>query len=210
MTHRISNPAIPLALVVLAVASCRATPRLVGESETGRTEETPASAPSRFSNLAQALDERVGSLADSGFSGAVMVTIGDSTILLSGYGWTDSTRQYAITAATHFYVASIAKSFTAAAVLKLREQGLLALDDSIGRFFPVVGPDKGRITLRQLLTHTAGIGHNFAATGMTIRDSAVKAILAEPLHFVPGDDFILRRRLQFARCCRRGSLQGAV
>jgi D-alanyl-D-alanine carboxypeptidase len=48
------------------------------------------------------------------------------------------------------------KTFTAAAVLQLAEQGKLRLDDPIGRYVPDVPYDKA-ITIRQLLTHTGGI-----------------------------------------------------
>lgn len=140
--------------------------------------------------LARALHDRLQILADSGFTGAVNVSVGDTTVLLNGYGWTDSTRQYPITPATRFYVASVAKSFAGAAVMRCRELGLLALSDSIGRFFQDVEPDRRGITLHQLLTHTAGLGHRFAASGIADRNSAVHAILDGPLEFQPGSDFL--------------------
>jgi len=51
---------------------------------------------------------------------------------------------------------SITKTFTAALVLQLRDQRRLALDDRLGRWFSSV-PGSDRISLRQLLNHTAGI-----------------------------------------------------
>jgi CubicO group peptidase (beta-lactamase class C family) len=63
---------------------------------------------------------------------------------------------------TVFRIASMSKSFTAAAVLLLRDEGLLALDDPAGRYVPELAswpeltPDEGPVTIRHLLTMTAG------------------------------------------------------
>src|SRR5206468_2267838 len=51
---------------------------------------------------------------------------------------------------------SITKTFTATLVLLLREEGRLSLDDPLSRWFPRI-PQADRITLRQLLNHTAGV-----------------------------------------------------
>jgi len=56
-----------------------------------------------------------------------------------------------------FRVASHSKSFTAAAVLKLREQGRWRLDDAVGRFVPGLHPQLAEATLAQLLSHSAGV-----------------------------------------------------
>lgn len=64
---------------------------------------------------------------------------------------------------TVFRIASMTKSFTAATVLSLRDEGLLSLDDAVGRWVPELagwGPltdDGGPITVRQLLTMSAGL-----------------------------------------------------
>ena len=55
-----------------------------------------------------------------------------------------------------FLVYSITKTFTAVLVLNLAEEGLLDLEDSLARWFPRIDR-AARITLRQLLNHTAGI-----------------------------------------------------
>src|SRR5579875_1403386 len=63
---------------------------------------------------------------------------------------------------TVFRIASMTKSFTAAAILDLRDDGALALDDPAERYvpelrdWPPVTPDAGRIRIRHLLTMTAG------------------------------------------------------
>jgi D-alanyl-D-alanine carboxypeptidase len=60
-----------------------------------------------------------------------------------------------------FLIASVSKSFTSVAILKLAEEGKLSLDDPIDRWLPadLVGniPNGHRITVRELLDHTSGI-----------------------------------------------------
>jgi len=57
------------------------------------------------------------------------------------------------------HVASITKSMTGALVLRLVDQGLLTLDDTIGRWLPTIPNVSPSITLRQLLTHSAGLAN---------------------------------------------------
>jgi CubicO group peptidase (beta-lactamase class C family) len=63
---------------------------------------------------------------------------------------------------TVFRIASMTKSFTAAAILQLRDAGRLSLDDPVERFVPELSGlryptgDAPKLTIRQLLTHSAG------------------------------------------------------
>jgi CubicO group peptidase (beta-lactamase class C family) len=65
-------------------------------------------------------------------------------------------------AGTVFRIASMTKSFTASAILTLRDDGLLRLDDLAEEYvpelsdWPPVSPDAARISIRHLLTMTAG------------------------------------------------------
>jgi len=56
-----------------------------------------------------------------------------------------------------FRVASHSKTFTATAVMKLREQGRLGLDDAIGLYLPDLHPDVAATTVAQLLSHASGV-----------------------------------------------------
>lgn len=58
---------------------------------------------------------------------------------------------------TPFYLASVAKPFTAAAVAALVAQGSLALDAPVGEYVGGLPPQVGDATIRQLLTHTSGV-----------------------------------------------------
>src|SRR5262245_7013546 len=67
------------------------------------------------------------------FSGAVLVERDTTTLLRKGYGYADVAARRPFTPETQLPVASISKMFTAIAVLKLRDAGKLALEDSICR-----------------------------------------------------------------------------
>jgi D-alanyl-D-alanine carboxypeptidase len=57
-----------------------------------------------------------------------------------------------------FRIASLTKTFVATLVLRLAADGRLALDDTVERHYPGLLRHGGRITLRQLLNHTSGLG----------------------------------------------------
>jgi len=87
----------------------------------------------------------------------------DSTLVYSGaVGYTDVQRKTPATPRSLFRIASMTKSMTAAAVLMLRDQGKLNLDDPAEKFIPEMKritpltADAAKITIRHLLTHTAG------------------------------------------------------
>ena len=73
------------------------------------------------------------------------------------FGWADQVAGEALTPRHRFRVASHSKSFTAAAIMKLREQGRLKLDDTAGQYVSGLHPAIASATLAQLLSHTAGI-----------------------------------------------------
>jgi CubicO group peptidase (beta-lactamase class C family) len=122
-----------------------------------------------------------------GFSGAFLVARGGDVVLHEGYGLADRENDVPYTAATVFDIGSITKQFTAAAILKLEEEGRLQTDDPISRFFPDVPEDKQPITVHHLLTHSAGLvdgfGHDYEVMS---RDSLVELALASRLQWEPG------------------------
>ena len=64
-----------------------------------------------------------------------------------------------------FRIASHSKSFTAAGILKLREQGRLRLDDPVGSFVDGLNKKTAAVTLAQLLSHSAGLVRDGADAG---------------------------------------------
>ena len=79
-----------------------------------------------------------------------------------GFGEADRTQHTPVTAQTVFRIASITKLFTSTAILQLRDAGHLQLDDPVVRHLPWFTiqndhADGPPITIRALLTHTAGL-----------------------------------------------------
>lgn len=89
------------------------------------------------------------------FNGAMLVSDGEGVLFrnYSGYARLDTRKR--LTASSQFEVASVSKQFTAVSILMLCDDGLLSLDDTLGRFFPFF-PYHG-ITVRQLLCHRSGL-----------------------------------------------------
>lgn len=141
-----------------------------------------ALAPTPGGSLAERVDHFVSNETQSGFAGSVLLAKDGQILLHKGYG-------PGITPETLFWVASISKQFTAVAVLKLAEQGKLSVDDPITKHLAEVPEDKRGITIHQLLTHTAGFPQKYAADGITDREEALRALLAQPLKSSPGQGF---------------------
>ena len=78
-------------------------------------------------------------------------------VLEQAFGHADLSAQLPLSPRHRFRVASHSKSFTAAGILLLREQGLLQLDQPVGDFVADLHPDVARVTLAQLLSHSAGL-----------------------------------------------------
>jgi CubicO group peptidase (beta-lactamase class C family) len=136
------------------------------------------------------LDRFVAQQVDSGFAGVVLVEKDGEVVLHRGYGWVDRERRRPARIDTPFYIASISKQFTAAAILKLQEQGRLSVTDPIETHLAGVPEDRRGITIHQLLTHTAGLAQNYAADGVVDREAAVLAVLRQPLAHPPGERFV--------------------
>jgi CubicO group peptidase (beta-lactamase class C family) len=95
--------------------------------------------------------------------GAAWGVIIDGELAHSGAaGVRDIATQAPVDADTVFRIASMTKSFTAMAILKLRDEGKLSLDDVAERFVPELKnltyptTDSPRLTIRHLLTHSEG------------------------------------------------------
>jgi CubicO group peptidase (beta-lactamase class C family) len=88
---------------------------------------------------------------------AVGVSHNGRTVLSRAYGSANLEHGIPNTPATVFEAGSVSKQFTAAAIVRLAQQGKLSLDDDVRRHVPEV-PDYGTpITLRHLLNHTSGL-----------------------------------------------------
>ncbi|MEP6876164.1 MAG: serine hydrolase domain-containing protein [Burkholderiales bacterium] len=86
-------------------------------------------------------------------------------VLEQAFGHADLAQGTPLTPRHRFRVASHSKSFTAAGVLKLREQGRLTLDDPVGKHVAELHPRVAAITLGQLLAHAGGVVRDGADAG---------------------------------------------
>lgn len=77
-------------------------------------------------------------------------------VLASGRAELSSGRR--MTPLDRFRVGSVTKAMVATVILQLADENRLTLDDSLARFLPGILPEADRLTLRQLLNHTSGIG----------------------------------------------------
>jgi CubicO group peptidase (beta-lactamase class C family) len=121
------------------------------------------------------------------------------TVLARGYGSANLDYDVPITPSTSFYLASVSKQFTAAAVALAAEQGFLSLDDDVRAWFSEL-PDYGRvIRVRDLVHHTSGLRDYLALmtlAGMPFgnqwRDAELLALIARQraLNFEPGAEYL--------------------
>jgi CubicO group peptidase (beta-lactamase class C family) len=125
-----------------------------------------------------------------GFSGALLIAQHDRVLLEKGYGMADRADHIPITPRTVFPIGSMAKQFVAASILQLETGGKLKLTETLPTFFPNVPPDKSPINIRELLTHTSGMGNHYAAEGIFDRTEAVSRILEPPLAAPIGSKWI--------------------
>ena len=123
--------------------------------------------------------------------GVALAVVRDGRIVLAkGYGFANLEHQAPVKPETIFQSASVGKQFTATAVMMLVEAGRVSLDDPITKYFPDA-PDRWKaITVRHLLTHTAGTT-DYPDDFDFRRDYTEEELLARaeaiPLAFKPGD-----------------------
>lgn len=103
------------------------------------------------------------SLADTGIVGSSILLLHDNQVVDKvSVGLADKEKAIPANERTIYHWASITKTFTGIAIMQLRDRGLLALEDPIVKYIPelrqVHDPfgDMGEITLKHLMTHSAG------------------------------------------------------
>ena len=96
-------------------------------------------------------------LGSRGFNGSILVAKNGEILFEDYKGYSNFKTKAPITPNTTFHLASVSKTFTGMAILKLREQGKLDLDDTVDEFFP--GFPYQNITVQQLLNHRSGLNN---------------------------------------------------
>ena len=122
---------------------------------------------------------------------SVAVLSGDRVVLSRGYGFANVELRVPASDSTVYQSGSMGKQFTAALVEMLVDSHRLRLDDSIVRWFPEGAGVWQEITVRRLLTHTAGVAEytdsTFDYRKDYTEDELVKFAAARPLDFRPGE-----------------------
>ena len=192
------------------------------------TEGAPESVGMSAERLARIDSLCVRSVKNGDIPGVVSLIVRKGKIVFwKAYGMADNQAGRALKRDDIFRIASQSKAITATAVMMLWEEGKFKLDDPISKYIPefknpqifesfqysdttyTTKPAKSEITIRQLLTHTSGIGYGiiddderfkliyqkagvtdaFTTKGLTIGES-VKKLARLPLHSEPGEKFV--------------------
>lgn len=88
---------------------------------------------------------------------AIAVTRNGALVFDHAHGSANLTTREKLTPHHRFRVASHSKTFTAAGIMRLREAGLLSLDDAVGKHVSSLSAPVAKVTVAQLLSHSAGI-----------------------------------------------------
>ncbi len=146
--------------------------------------------------LAQRVDRYLQPYLDlAAFSGVVLLARHGNILLERAYGMANYELGVPIRIGTRFHIASVSKTFTAAAVLQLVERGKIRIRDPIAKFVPDY-PRGNEITVHHLLAHASGIpdvnglpGYDTIARLPHTTASLVALFRDQPLDFVPGSRY---------------------
>ncbi len=141
-------------------------------AQTAAVAADPAFSPERLSRIDHLLQQYV---ERDQIAGAVALVLHDGKpVYEKAFGWSDKEANRKMTTNTIFRIASQTKAITSTAVLALVEEGKIGLDEPVSHFIPTFAkttvavrsdsgmttvPAKRPITIKDLLTHTAGISY---------------------------------------------------
>lgn len=122
--------------------------------------------------------------------GLALLVIRDGQIIKArGYGFANLEHKVPVRPETVFQSGSMGKQFTATAVMMLVEEGRIGLDDRISKYLKDTPASWSDVTVRQLLSHTAGFTdypRDFNFREDYTEDELLKKAMAIPLAFTPG------------------------
>lgn len=135
------------------------------------------------------IDAILTKLSQDGYSGSVLIAKDGSVILQKGYGLADRERNLNNTPDTLFSIASVSKTFTAAAILQLAEKGRLRTSDPISKYLGVFPGEKNQATIHHLLTHTSGLVVGGSTLDESSRKAFIKSMKEAPMESTPGEKY---------------------
>jgi CubicO group peptidase (beta-lactamase class C family) len=173
MHPRHLNPSVVLAIATAMSSMAADTPRLPG--------------------VGTAMQEMI---AKNEIAGAVTVVLSRDKILhLETSGFADVAAKKVLTADSLFWIASMTKPVTGAAILMLQDEGKLHVSDPVAKYIPEFANLKSptgkpaNLTITQILTHTSGLGEAGGPAAQKARTLAdlVPIWLATPMQYEPGE-----------------------
>jgi CubicO group peptidase (beta-lactamase class C family) len=120
---------------------------------------------------------------------ALLVSRAGKIVQAEGFGLSNVELQVPVKPETIFQSGSVGKQFTATAVMMLVEEGKIALDDPLTKYFPDAPATWKEVTVRELLSHTAGFGDypkKFNFRKDWTEDELLKLVESIPLAYPPG------------------------
>ena len=178
-SHRFSGAAIGIRLLAVAAVFGALLPLTAQESQ---------------------VDAIFAAWDESGSPGCALGVVEDGELTYErGYGTANLDWDIPIGTDTVFYVGSVSKQFTAAAIALLAQEGVVGLDDDIREHFPEMPTYERPITVRHLVHHTSGVRDIYtlmALAGLRIEDvfsdeQAIALIAAQrETNFAPGDEYL--------------------
>ena len=127
---------------------------------------------------------------------ALGIVVDGELVYTKGYGVADVDAKTAPDLDTAYRIGSLTKSFTALAVLALRDDGVLTLDDPLVHWISaaagIVYPtrDAAPITLRQLITHTSGLPREYDRSKTATEADVLAQLQGLTLEHPPGQSFL--------------------
>jgi CubicO group peptidase (beta-lactamase class C family) len=120
---------------------------------------------------------------------AVLVSRGGQIVQAQGFGLANVELQVPVKPETVFQSGSVGKQFAATAVMMLVEEGKVGLDDPLTKYFHDAPAAWNEVTVRELLSHTAGFGDYPAKFNFRkdwTEDEELKLVESIPLAYPPG------------------------
>jgi CubicO group peptidase (beta-lactamase class C family) len=129
------------------------------------------------------------------FSGSILISQKGKILFNKAYGFANLEFAVPNDVNTIFHIASISKTFTAAAILLLEQRGLLSTEDALSKYIPDY-PSGDKITIHHLLSHTSGITdvndlpeYVKASLQPQTPETLVALFKNKPLEFQPGEKY---------------------
>jgi CubicO group peptidase (beta-lactamase class C family) len=123
---------------------------------------------------------------------ALAVTKDGRIVKLQGYGLSNREDRAPVTVDTVFKIGSVSKQFIATAIMLLAREGRINLDESISKYFDDLPPPWKSITIRQMLSHTAGLPREsplFDGMKRGTDMEIIRGAYAVPLSAPPGEKY---------------------